>query len=278
MRSRPGDPDRHKKCTGPAERRVTALSTTGRYSTDPVHDPRGPGRRGTVVPCETHLTRTDRGSGPGAAAHRAVSGAAGRGAWRGRCRRRPPRRFSRRGGGAGRRPPRTGRPRPRPRPHPPLSPPRWIHRPIADGSGHWPGGPWSYGDGSRPPRTTGRGTAGWTSPPGRVRRCSRPLPAGSRSRAPSRDGECWRSSWRGRAIRRCGRRTSRCARWSRRGTRSPRGRWWRSWLRGRSTALPAVCTGGCAARRRIWTRCHCCRPRCCGAGRPGCCRWPVCPN
>ncbi len=71
VRSRPGDPDRHQKCTGPPNRsatliglptghgslrgaaeggaeadsptRVTRLSTTGRYSTDPLHDPLGTG-------------------------------------------------------------------------------------------------------------------------------------------------------------------------------------------------------------------------------------------
>jgi hypothetical protein len=41
VRSRPGDPDRHKKCTGPSHLRVTGLSTTGQYSTDPAHDQRG---------------------------------------------------------------------------------------------------------------------------------------------------------------------------------------------------------------------------------------------
>src|SRR5690348_18473030 len=39
VRSRPGDPDRHGKCTGPGRCRVTPLSTTGRWSTDPGHDP-----------------------------------------------------------------------------------------------------------------------------------------------------------------------------------------------------------------------------------------------
>lgn len=44
VRSRPGDPDRHQKCTGPERHRVTPLSTTGRYSTDPGHDPPDAGR------------------------------------------------------------------------------------------------------------------------------------------------------------------------------------------------------------------------------------------
>src|SRR5690348_12239380 len=36
VRSRPGDPDRHKKCTGPAERWVTPLPTKRQLSTDPA--------------------------------------------------------------------------------------------------------------------------------------------------------------------------------------------------------------------------------------------------
>lgn len=44
MRSRPGRPDRHQKCTGPERHRVTPLSTTGRYSTDPGHDRPDAGR------------------------------------------------------------------------------------------------------------------------------------------------------------------------------------------------------------------------------------------
>lgn len=39
MRSRPGDPDRQKKCTGPVGCRVTAMSTTAPSSTDPDHGP-----------------------------------------------------------------------------------------------------------------------------------------------------------------------------------------------------------------------------------------------
>ncbi|CAM5689120.1 hypothetical protein SALBM135S_07405 [Streptomyces alboniger] len=46
MRSRPGDPNRHKKCTGPAGRRVTELSTTAGYSTETDPDPSEPARRG----------------------------------------------------------------------------------------------------------------------------------------------------------------------------------------------------------------------------------------
>lgn len=49
MRSRPGDPDRHKKCTGLVGCRVTAMSTTVRSSTDPDHDPRAAARRETVA-------------------------------------------------------------------------------------------------------------------------------------------------------------------------------------------------------------------------------------
>lgn len=202
---------------------------------------RGP--RGTVVPCESHPAGRLPGPDTGTVAR--GGGVAGPSSspfwwWRGAAGRAWP--WRRRG------------------------------RATAHGPGRWRAGPRWYAAGSRPPRCTDGGTGEWTWPPPRAPRCWPPRRAGSRSRARSPAAGWSRSRSPGRATLRCGPRTSRCARSSRRATRSRRGRWWPFWRRGRSTVRRAVCTGGCAARTRIWTRCHCCRPHCCGAGPHGCCR------
>lgn len=282
MRSRPGDPDRHRKCTGRPECRVTALSTTGRLSTDPVHDPRGSRGRGTVLPCDPQLIRPVR-----PLLRSPLPRACGRRSWRWwrPCWRWCAAHRSPRPAGRGPRPfpqPADRRSRPRPRPQPTGRRPRPNPNPgrcrTAAGVGRWPGGPRSYGAGSPRPAPTGGATGASTSPRSRVRRCS-PRPRDrSRSRGGWRGAGCWRSRWPAVVIRRCGPRTNRCGRSSRRARRWWRGRWWRSWRRGPSTARRAVCTGACGAVTRIWIRCRCCRRRCCGGARPGCFRCSAYPG
>lgn len=89
VRSRPGDPDRHKKCKGPAERRVTPLSPTGRLSTDSAMITRRAGRyshaSGTMpadLVCGTAdddgvcwgAGRAGRRAGPAVSGHRTRTG------------------------------------------------------------------------------------------------------------------------------------------------------------------------------------------------------------
>lgn len=264
MRSRPGDPDRQKKCTGPAGCRVTAMSTTARSSTDPGHDPCGSGLREIVASCVSHLEEPLSGPVPPVRPGRRV-----RGAHR-PCRRRP---------GCGRRrwPPSSphcrrscwsccGRPPPGPRRDP--------HRPAVPGRSR--AGPWSYGDGIRLPVRTGRATAGSTSRPRRVRRCGRPPRAGSPSRGRWPDAGWSPSTCQGAGSRRCASRTNRCGRGSPQATRWPPGRWWGWSDRSRPTAPSAACTGGCGVGTSIWIRWRCCLRHCCDGDPPGCCRCSVC--
>ncbi len=58
VRSRPGDPGRQQKCTGPRHQQVTALSTTGRPSTAPDHDQRTPARLRHSSPMNRTLLAT----------------------------------------------------------------------------------------------------------------------------------------------------------------------------------------------------------------------------
>ena len=153
--------------------------------------------------------------------------------------------------------------------------PPWRRTP-ASAYGPCRGVPRWYGGGSRPPVRTGRATGGSTWPPPRAPRCWRPRRAGSRSRVRSPAAVCSRSSWPGRATRRCGSRTSRCARWSWRATRSRRARRWPCWRRGRPIARRAASTGGCAGPTRTWTRSRCWPRRCCATARRGCCRCTGC--